>query len=139
MATILTIFDFSNGFNRIDHRSLIIKLYNLDMPAWILGILISYPQDRKLFIRYKDGILDPADLIGGVGHGTLLGMWLFLIRINRFSCSQKGDGSITKTITKTANRSVMVHTKKTWIDDLSDVTCVDLKKDAAILPEDRLT
>ena len=101
MATILTMFDFSKGFNRIDHRFLIIELYNLDVPAWILRILISYLQDRKLFIRYKDGISDPADLPGGVGQGTLLGMWMFLIRINRFSCGQEGDGYIAKNLRKT--------------------------------------
>ena len=85
VSTILTMVDFSKGFYRIHHGHLIVELHGMGVPAWILRILVSYLTKRNLVIRYKEGTSDPADLPGGVGQGTLLGMWLFMFRMNRFS------------------------------------------------------
>ena len=66
--------------------------------SWILRILVSYLKDRKLIIRFKDGLSEAAELPGGVGQGTLMGMWFFLFQINFFSSGQEGDTNIAEKI-----------------------------------------
>ena len=41
IATIVTLIDFSKGFNRIDHSKLIVELHRMNVPGWILRIIVS--------------------------------------------------------------------------------------------------
>ena len=104
LTCIMTMIDFSKGFNRIDHVVLVKEMFDLGVPGWILRILVSYLKDRKLIIRFKDGLSEAAELPGGVGQGTLMGMWFFLFQINFFSSGQEGDTNIAEKITIKTNR-----------------------------------
>ena len=115
MATIMTLVDFSKGFNRIHHGILIEELIHLGVPGWIVRIVVSYLSERKLRIRYKEGVSEPADLPGGVGQGTIMGMWLFLIKMNNFGKqSTPGNGP----------RRPLCYTKIKWVDDLTEVNSI---------------
>ena len=129
MATIMTLVDFSKGFNRIHHGILIEELIHLGVPGWIVRIVVSYLSERKLRIRYKEGVSEPADLPGGVGQGTIMGMWLFLIKMNNFGKqSNPGNGP----------RRPLCYTKKKWVDDLTEVNSIDLSSHTMRVPDDEL-
>ena len=84
LTTIMTMVDFSKGFNRVHHAALINELHSLGIPAWILRIVKSYLSNRELRIRYKEGISEPASLPGGLGQGTLMGIWMFFSKYEPF-------------------------------------------------------
>ena len=124
---IVTLIDFSKGFNRIDHSKLIVELHRMNVPGWILRIIVSYLENRSLVIRYKGGVSEQANLPGGVGQGTLLGLWMFLIMMNSMAIGNESDGMIGKKIT-CGKQSVMEKCKKKWVDDLTIAHAVDLSK-----------
>ena len=66
-ATMLTMIDFSKGFNRIHHGALVEELYRMGVPMWILRIIMSYLSERKLQVKYKGGLSEPSDLPEGLG------------------------------------------------------------------------
>ena len=101
------------------HAALINEFHSLGIPAWILRIVKSYLSNRELRIRYKEGISEPASLPGGLGQGTLMGIWMFLVKMNNFSNRSNGDLNIGEIITKTSGRRQIPHAKKKWVDDLT--------------------
>ena len=128
LITIMTMVDFSKGFNRVHHAALINELYSLGIPAWILRIVRSYLSNRQLRIRYKEGISEPARLPGGLGQGTLMGIWMFLVKMNNFSNRSDEEHNIGEIITKTSGRRQIPHTKKKWVDDLTEVSSVNISE-----------
>ena len=138
LATIMTLIDFSKGFNRIHHAGLIEDLHRMGVPIWILRILVSYLSDRKLHIRYKGGVSSAADLPGGVGQGTILGMWLFLLKMDLYSKGGEEDTLIGKAVTKKTGREGMARAKKKWVDDLTEVVSVNLRDVAVKVGEEAL-
>ena len=63
-ATIITLVDYSKGFNRIDHCKLMEELAEMEIPGWLLRIIASYLEKRTLVVRYKGGESEPAYLPG---------------------------------------------------------------------------
>ena len=91
LASIITLIDFSKGFNRIEHSKLLLDLADMGLPGWILRIITSYLENRSLIVRYKEGSSEPAALPVGVGQGTILGLWLFLIKMNKMASGGETD------------------------------------------------
>ena len=81
-AILACLVDFSKAFNRQDHETLITKLSDMDVPGWLLKIVIAFLTNRKMVVRYKGAISSMKDLLGGGPQGILLGLLLFLVLIN---------------------------------------------------------
>ena len=107
VPSLMTMVDFSKGFNRIHHGALIEELYWMNVLIEVLRIIISYLSDRKLLIKYKGGLSDATSLPGGLGQGTLLGMWMFLFRMNGYCKNDQGDRNIADIITRNGLRRPM--------------------------------
>ena len=129
-AVLAMMIDFSKAFNRQNHNTLIQILSDMNVPSWLLKIVMAFLTDRELVLRYKGKCSGKNSLPGGSPQGTRLGMFLFLILINFAgfdSCElEKNVGTV---ITQPLNRRKPIsqsHMK--YIDDLSFVHSLELKK-----------
>ena len=52
-AVLAVMNDFSKAFNRINHNRIIAILSRMDVPEWLLRIVIGFLTDRELIVRYK--------------------------------------------------------------------------------------
>ena len=82
-AVLATMIDFSKAFNRQNHNLLVTILSDMNVPGWLLQIVIGFLSDREMILRYKNEMSDCKRLPGGGPQGTILGLFLFLILINR--------------------------------------------------------
>ena len=134
----IMLLDFSKGFNRMDHKIIIQTLFSLGIPGWLLNIVASYLENRKLEVRYKGKSSEQALLPGGVGQGTVLGLWIFLVMMNKYGKphEKKALGDyITLPLRK---REAIKDTKAKWVDDLTVVKHINLKKDTEHVCEEFL-
>ena len=81
-AVLAMMIDFSKAFNRQNHNTLIQILSDLEVPSWLLKIVMAFLSDRKLILRYKGKSSGRKSLPEGSPQGTRLSMFLFLILIN---------------------------------------------------------
>ena len=135
---IMLLVDFSKGFNRMDHKIIIQTLFSLGIPGWLLNIVASYLENRKLEVRYKGKSSEQALLPGGVGQGTVLGLWIFLVMMNKYGKphEKKALGDyITPPLRK---REAIKDTKAKWVDDLTVVKHINLRKDTEHVCEEFL-
>ena len=65
-AVVLATVDLSKAFNRVSHSMVIEDLFNMNVPAWLLLILISYLTKRTMILHYKGEASSPRDLPGTV-------------------------------------------------------------------------
>ena len=127
-ATLAVFYDFSQGFNRIQYSTLIEVLSNMKVPGWLLRLMIGYLTGRILRVRYKGIISSDKELNAGTGQGCLLGMWCFLFLCNSAG-PEKSNINIGEIITKPLQqRRPIVQMKKKWIDDMTVVGSLNLKK-----------
>ena len=64
-ATVLLMVDFSKGFNRVEHNNIVTILSDMNVPGWLLKIIISYLSNRELRVRYKGFVSETEPLPGG--------------------------------------------------------------------------
>ena len=55
-AVIACMVDFSKAFNRQDHSILITKLCDMNVPSWLLKLVIAFLSNRKMHVQYKGEI-----------------------------------------------------------------------------------
>ena len=127
--------DFSKTLNGQNHKILIELLSDLDVPGWLLNIVIGFLENRELEVNYKGETSDRKKLPGGGPQGTLLGMFLFLVLINAagFRENLKNVGSI---LTKKSNKKkpmLRIHLK--YIDDMTVAESLNLKKQLVKKPD----
>ena len=91
--------DFSQGFNRVLFSRIIELLSKMRVPGWLLKIMTSYFTDRKIKIRFKGLTSEEKSLNAGLGQGSLLGLWCFLVLIN-FAGPQSPPREIGLTVTE---------------------------------------
>ena len=116
------------------HSKIIEILVKLQVPGWLLKIMISYFKGRKLKLRFKGLISKEKDLNACVGQGCLLGLWCFLVLLN-FAGPSSIPQQIGLTITENQkSRKPIPIMKKKYVDDLSIMTSIDLKKVAVHYP-----
>lgn len=80
--TLLTLIDFSNAFNCVDHDILVAVLGALNMSKAALNWFESYLCDREQRIRVDDVFSDWCPLLAGIPQGGVLSPLLFSIFIN---------------------------------------------------------
>ena len=54
----------------------------MKVPMWLLRLLMSYLEHRKMILRFRGCSSDPKAMPGGMPQGTLLGVILYILYIN---------------------------------------------------------
>ena len=57
-------------------------LASMKVPMWLLRLLMSYLEHRKMILRFRGCSSDPKAMPGGMPQGTLLGVILYILYIN---------------------------------------------------------
>ena len=79
----VVLFDFKKAFDLIDHRILLEKLKNFDMPEWVCLWIEDFLTDRHQRVKLsQDCFSEWGRVPAGVPQGTKLGPWLFVVMIN---------------------------------------------------------
>jgi hypothetical protein len=81
-AVVNLLADWSKAFNKVNHNIVMRILIALKLPQWLLRLILSYLQNRKMILRFRNCSSDPKDLPGGCPQGTLIGVILYILYIN---------------------------------------------------------
>ena len=81
-AVINLLADWSKAFNKVNHNIIMRILLALKVPQWLLRLILSYLQNRKMILRFRNCCSDPLCLNGGCPQGTLIGVILYILYIN---------------------------------------------------------
>ena len=73
---------FSKAFDKVDHSSLLMKMYNYGIQCNLFNLSASFLQDCIQHIFVDGALSDPLPVLFGVPHGTVLCVLIFLIYIN---------------------------------------------------------
>ena len=112
-AVLLALVDLEKAFNRVSHSHVIEDLADMNVPGWLLAILVSYLTGRSMCMRFEGATSSYRDLPGSTPQGTFLGILLFIIVFN---------GALLR---PSIPRPSFMHLK--YIDDLSVLAAIDLK------------
>ena len=124
-AVLACMIDFSKAFNRQNHNILITRLADMNVPGWLLRIIIGFLTNRRMLVRYKGKTSTIKSLPGGGPQGTLLGLLLFIVLINDLGFES------AKSNLRTLNE---LHLK--YIDDFTVAESIDLSSQLECI-EDR--
>ena len=79
----VTLFDYQEAFDLIDHKILVSKLCKLSIPTRIINWLTDFLSHRFKRIKLSEGCYSEwGSVPSGVPQGTKLGSWLSLVPIN---------------------------------------------------------
>ena len=74
--------DYSKAFNRHDHNVFITILHRMNVPSWLLCIIVGFLTDRRMELTYQGGKSEQKPMPGGGPAGTTLGLLMFVVLIN---------------------------------------------------------
>ena len=72
-AVINLLADWSKAFNKCNHNIIMRILTSLKVPMWLLRMIMSYLEHRKMILRFRGCSSDPKDMPGGIPPGYALG------------------------------------------------------------------
>ena len=129
-AVLTLLVDYSQAFNRCNHKTLITMLSDMGVPRWLLEIVISFLSEREFLVRQKGKTSSKKRLPGGTPQGSRLGLFLFLVLINFAGFEPNTHvNNIGTEITKShKNRRPISSTHMKYIDDLSLCVALNLKE-----------
>ena len=122
-AVLLALVDLEKAFNRVSHQLVIQDLADMQVPGWLLLILISYLTERSMFMRYNGSSSTRKLLPGSSPQGAFLGILLFIIIFN--------GALLRPSIPRPDSLSLK------YIDDLSLLVSINLKASLVPDPVDR--
>ena len=130
--------DFKKAFNRQDHATLItILAEDMKVPGWLFFIIMGFLSERELVVSYRGEVSEAMEMPGGGPQGTVLGMLLFLVLINKAGFAESDRTVGTKVTTAPSVRSAVNNLHLKYVDDLTlmesislkDALCVDTSKE----------
>ena len=71
-AVINLLADWHKAFNKINHNTIVQILMEMKIPEWILRLIVSYLEKRKMHVRFRGVTSSQKDMPGGAPQGTLL-------------------------------------------------------------------
>ena len=132
-AIMACLVDFSKAFNRQNHNLLITKLSDMGVPGWLLKIVMSFLENRKMLVKYKGKLSSIKSLPGGGPQGTILALLLFIVLINDIGfegqLNNAGELITSKRNMKIANE---IHLK--YVDDLTLAEAINLPEQLVTVP-----
>ena len=125
-AVVLALIDLSKAFNRVDHSLVIEDLHNMNVPAWLLKILISYLTERSMVLKFRGAISSPRSLPGSAPQGVFLGCFFFLVKFNGALLRPSIPRPFPKPEPMMLSKSTSCTVK--YIDDASQACSIRLRK-----------
>ena len=80
-AVVNLLADWSKAFNKCNHNIIMRILIAMNVPMWLLRLILSYLEGRKMIVRFRGCSSSPKPLPGGMPQGTLLGVILYILFI----------------------------------------------------------
>ena len=74
--------DLSKAFDTIDHNILLYKLKHYGFRGVVYEWFVSYLENRKQYVSFKNNKSDLKNIICGVPQGSILGPLLFILYVN---------------------------------------------------------
>ena len=81
-AVVMALVDLSKAFNKVDHTLVVEDLHDMEVPGWLLKILISYLTERSMVLKYHGVTSSPRALPGSAPQGVFLGCFFFMVKFN---------------------------------------------------------
>ena len=132
-AVVAAMVDFKKAFNRQDHATLItILAEDMEVPGWLLYIIMGFLSERELVVAYQGEQSEAMKMPGGGPQGTVLGMLLFLVLINKAGFAEADRTMGTRITTAPSVRSAVKNLHLKYVDDLTLLESISLK-DALIV------
>ena len=94
-------------------------IFDMKCPSWLLRITCSYLSDRTLIVEFQGVTSSPKSLPAGAPQGTLLGVVIFIVKVNGLVLRPKLPRMLMST-------RELVSVK--FMDDASAACSVDLQK-----------
>ena len=126
-AVLLACVDMSKAFNRVSHQRVIEDLSDMNVPGWLLLILISYLTDRKMVLKFRGVLSALRSLPGSSPQGTVLGVILFIIIFNGAALRPAIPRPVWPFFSKKKNDPAEISMK--FVDDLSVAVKVNIDTD----------
>ena len=79
LAVILSSYDWSGAFDRIDPTKFAVKMINLGIRSSIAKIIIDFLNERKMEVKMNNHTSTHFDLVGGGPQGSLIGQLIYII------------------------------------------------------------
>ena len=128
-AVLATMVDFSKAFNRQNHLILVTKLSDMGVPGWLLKIVIGFLEERQLIVTYNGATSGTKQMPGGGPQGTVLGMFLFLILINKAGIKDQNRRLGEKLTAAVSKRDEMENIHVKYVDDMTIAHAINLKNE----------
>lgn len=78
----VTFLDASKAFDRVNHWTLFYKLLKLNMPKFLVRILMFWYQTQQMYVKWGSSISGKFNVCNGVKQGGILSPLLFNVYIN---------------------------------------------------------
>ena len=148
-ATRVILFDYQKAFDTIDHRALVNKLLQIDLPRSIMNWIIDFLSDRFQMVKLSQGCFsDWGRVSSGVLPGTKLGPWFLLIMINDLAPTETDlwkyvdDTTASETINKSqqSRAQAIADEMSQWHENnkmkLNEAKCKELRISFSKVPRD---
>ena len=144
-AVMLAMIDTVKAFNRVSHQMVIEDLHDMHVPVWLLLILTSYLTGRSMILTYKGSSSSPRSLPGSSPQGAFLGIFFFVVKYNAASLRPHIPRITFNTVCTAKYKTCKLevcrkHAKDMhalYIDDLSELEAIELKKQLISDPVER--
>ena len=90
-AVVNLLADWIKAFNKCNHNIIMRILMTMKVPHWLIRLILSYLEKRKMILRFRGCVSDPEEIPGGMPQGTLLGVILYILYIIRVGFPGGGD------------------------------------------------